>query len=108
MCWQSRESDFGGIRNFLIWSWVGTVHYWTIPPKVGSRSGARTLGAGGISTTFAVALSPTCHSHVSSPRHVERSVPFSGTTLPCLLLVRVMGPILLLLLSADSVEPGNC
>lgn len=64
------------------------------PPQVGSRSGARALGAGGISATFAVASRPACHSHVSSLRHVERSVPFSGTTLPCLLLVKGYGTYL--------------
>jgi len=32
-----------------------------------------------------------CHSHVSSSRHVERSGPFSGTTLSCLLHVNVYG-----------------
>src|SRR5262249_61611644 len=31
------------------------------------------------------------HAHVSSPRHVERSVWFSLTTLTCLLLAKVYG-----------------
>jgi hypothetical protein len=59
--------------------------------SVRSGAGARTAGAGGNSITFAMDRSPAGHGHVSSSRHVKRSVRFSCTALSCWLHARGYG-----------------
>src|SRR5467141_4931217 len=60
--------------------------------------------AGFLALSFAsVTLSRPCH--VSSPRHVERSVRISRTALSCLLHLKGYGPIVLGRLSALASEP---
>jgi hypothetical protein len=63
-------------------------------------AGARTVGAGGNSITFAMDRSPAGHGHVSSSRHVKRSVRFSAVRFPVGFMPGVMGPIMLGVLSA--------
>jgi hypothetical protein len=58
--------------------------------SVGSRTGAPTRGAGGMFQCFSTGRSG-CHRHVSSSRHVERSVRISRTTLSYVLRVKGYG-----------------
>src|SRR3954465_10484572 len=49
-----------------------------------------------------------CPSHVSSPRHIERSVRISRTALPHSLHVEAYGPILPGRLSASCIALDSC
>ena len=59
--------------------------------SVGSGAGAPTVGSGGSSNRFRVGPQSGSHGHVSSPRHLKRSMRVSRTTLPCLLRVKSYG-----------------
>ena len=70
---------------------VGTLAglYGSCPPlRVGSRTGAPTVGSGGNSNHFRVGPQSGSRGHVSSPRLVKPGVPISGTGLSCLLHVK--------------------
>jgi len=88
-----------GVSNFnqLVGDYASRVEDW--------RAGlGRSLYSPFLALSFAsVTLSRPCH--VSSPRHVERSVRISRTALSCLLHLRVYGPIVPGRLSALASEP---
>ena len=77
---------------------------------VGSRTGAHTLGSGGLSTTFAMGLSPAPIATFPAPASSNRACRFPAHGSPARFAPRVMGPIELGALStvAHNLGPYNC
>ena len=73
---------------------------------VGSRTGARTLGSGGLSTTFAVGLSPAPIATFPAPASSNRACRFPAHGSPARFAPRVMRPIELETLSAVAHNLG--
>ncbi len=83
---------------------VGQRNLTTSRPQVGSRAGARTLGSGGISTAFAMALSPATMVTFPVPATSNPACGFPAPGFPVYFMLRLMGPIMQGVLSVAYFE----
>ena len=74
---------------------------------VGSRTGAPTLGSGGCSAAFAVALNPAAMITFPAPAASNVACDFLALRSPVRFLPRLMGPIRPRRLSADHDAIGS-
>jgi hypothetical protein len=82
--------------------------YVLVQLSVGSRTGAPTLGSGGCSTAFAVALSPAANVSFPAPAASNVACGFPRTTLTCLLHASGYETWPLTLHNAGPYVSGSC
>jgi hypothetical protein len=78
-----------------------------MPIRVGSRTGAPTLGSGGCSTAFAVALSPAAIITFPAPATSNAAGDFLALRSPACFLPGLMRPIRRTRLSRENTRLGS-